>query len=41
MALQVPGLLIRYAKKAVTLLGLLQLACTLLWMRRHARRIGD
>lgn len=35
------GLLVRYGKKAVNFLGLLQLACALLWIRRRARRIGD
>ena len=35
------GLLIRYEKKAVNFLGLLQLACALLWMRRRARLISD
>jgi putative transposase len=35
------GLLIRYEKKAVNFLGLLQLACALIWMRRRARLIGD
>jgi putative transposase len=31
------GLLVRYEKKAINFLGLLQLACTLIWMRRRAR----
>ena len=31
------GLLVRYEKKAVNFLGLLQLACALIWMRRRAR----
>lgn len=35
------GLLARYEKKAVNFLGLLQLACALLWMRRRARLIRD
>jgi putative transposase len=35
------GLLVRYEKKAVNFLGLLQLACALLWIRRRARLIGD
>jgi putative transposase len=35
------GLLVRYEKKAVNFLGLLQLACALIWIRRRARRIGD
>jgi putative transposase len=35
------GLLVRYEKKAVNFLGLLQLACALLWMRRRARLIRD
>jgi putative transposase len=35
------GLLVRYEKKAVNFLGLLQLACALLWMRRRERLIGD
>jgi putative transposase len=35
------GLLVRYEKKAVNFLGLLQLACALLWVRRRARLIGD
>ncbi len=35
------GLLVRYEKKAVNFLGLLQLACALIWMRRRARLIGD
>ena len=34
-------LLVRYEKKAVNFLGLLQLACALLWMRRRARLIAD
>jgi putative transposase len=35
------GLLVRYEKKAVNFLGMLQLACALLWIRRRARLIGD
>ena len=35
------GLLVRYEKKAINVLGLLPLACALLWMRRRARLIGD
>jgi putative transposase len=35
------GLLVRYEKKAVNFLGLLPLACALLWIRRRARLIGD
>jgi putative transposase len=35
------GLLVRYEKRAVNFLGLLQLACALLWIRRRARLIGD
>jgi putative transposase len=35
------GLLVRYEKKAINFLGLLQLACALLWMRRRARLIAD
>jgi putative transposase len=35
------GLLVRYEKKAVNFLGLLQLACALLWMRRRARLLRD
>jgi putative transposase len=35
------GLLVRYEKKALNFLGLLQLACALIWMRRRARLIGD
>jgi putative transposase len=35
------GLLVRYEKKAINFLGLLQLACALIWMRRRARLIGD
>ena len=35
------GLLVRYDKKAINFLGLLQLACALLWMRRRARLIRD
>jgi putative transposase len=35
------GLLVRYEKKAVNFLGLLQLTCALMWMRRRARLIGD
>ena len=37
MALQVPAILVRYDKKAESYLGLLQLACMLLWFRRHWR----
>jgi putative transposase len=35
------GLLVRYEKKAATFLGLLQLACALIWLRRRAHLIGD
>jgi putative transposase len=35
------GLLIRYEKKAINFLSLLQLACALLWIRRRARLISD
>lgn len=35
------GLLVRYEKKAVNFLGLLQLACALIWVRRRARLLGD
>jgi putative transposase len=35
------GLLVRYEKNAINFLGLLQLACALIWMRRRARLIGD
>jgi putative transposase len=35
------GLLVRDEKKAINFLGLLQLACALIWMRRRARLIGD
>jgi putative transposase len=35
------GLLVRYEKKAVNFLGLLQLACALIWIRRQTRLIGD
>jgi putative transposase len=35
------GLLVRYEKSAINFLGLLQLACALIWMRRRARLIGD
>jgi putative transposase len=35
------GLLVRYEKKAVNFLGLLQLACALIWMRRWAQLNGD
>ena len=35
------GLLVRYEKKAINFLGLLQLACALIWMRRRARLVGD
>jgi putative transposase len=35
------GLLVRSEQKAVNFLGLLQLACALIWMRRRARLIGD
>ena len=31
------GLLVRYEKKAVNYLGLLKLACCLLWFRRYLR----
>ncbi len=35
------GLLVRHEKKAVNFLGLLQLACALIWIRRRTRLIGD
>ncbi len=35
------GLLVRYERNAINVLGLLQLACALIWMRRRARLIGD
>jgi transposase len=35
------GLLVRYEKNAINFLGLLPLACALIWMRRRARLIGD
>ena len=35
------GLLVRYEKKAVNFLGLLQLACALIWMRRWAQLNAD
>jgi putative transposase len=35
------GLLVRYEKKAINVLGLLQLACALLWIRRRARLMRD
>jgi putative transposase len=35
------GLLVRYEKKAINFLGLLQLACASLWMRRRARLLSD
>jgi putative transposase len=35
------ALLVRYDKKAINFLGLLQLACALLWMRRRARLTRD
>jgi putative transposase len=35
------GRLVRYEKKAVKFLGLLQLACALIWMRRWAQLSGD
>jgi putative transposase len=35
------GLLVRYEKKAVHFLGIRQLACALLWIRRRVRLIGD
>jgi putative transposase len=35
------GLLVRSAKKAVNFLGLLPLACALMWRRRRTRLIGD
>ena len=38
---QCRGLLVRSEKKAVNFLGLLQLACALIGMRRRARLIGD
>jgi putative transposase len=38
---QCRGLLIRYDKKAQNDLGLLQLACALMWRRRWARLTRD
>jgi putative transposase len=35
------ALLVRYDKKAINFLGLLQLACAVLWMRRRARFMRD
>jgi putative transposase len=35
------ALLVRYDKRAGNFLGLLQLACALLWLRRRARLIRD
>jgi putative transposase len=35
------GLLVRYEKKAVNFLGLMQLACALIWLRRRAQLIRD
>ena len=35
------GLLVRYEKKAVNFVGLLQLACALIWMRRRAQLMRD
>jgi putative transposase len=35
------GLLVRYEKKARNYLGLLQLACALIWIRRWSRLIHD
>jgi putative transposase len=35
------ALLVRYDKQASNFLGLLQLACALLWLRRRARLIRD
>jgi putative transposase len=35
------ALLVRYDKRASNFLGLLQLACALLWLRRRARLIRD
>lgn len=35
------ALLVRYDKKAINFLGLRQLACALLWMRRRARLRRD
>jgi putative transposase len=35
------GLLVRYDKKARNYLGLLQLACALIWIRRWSRLIHD
>jgi hypothetical protein len=40
-SLSVGGILVRYEKKAVNFLGLLQLACAFIWIRRRARPIGD
>ena len=38
LALQVPGdILVRYDKKPANYLGLLQLACALIWYRRRRR----
>jgi putative transposase len=35
------SLLVRYDKKAINFLGLLQLACALLWLRRRTRLLRD
>jgi transposase len=35
------GILIRWEKKAANYLGLLKLACGLLWFRRYARLVGQ
>jgi putative transposase len=35
------GLLVRYEKKALNYLGLLQFACALIWIRRRAWLMGD
>jgi putative transposase len=35
------GLLVRYEKKAINFLGLLQLAGALIWMRRRAQLMSD
>ena len=37
MAVEVPGILVRYDKKDGNYLGLIQLACGLLWYRRLHR----
>ena len=35
------GLLVRYEKKAQNYLGLLKLACGLIWFRRYCRLVGS